>query len=742
MSQANDSFKFTEETTQQVETKLMPIQVWKVLSVEDNVDYQNALVASLQALILPKRTRLKVLTANSAFEASQVLNAQKDIGLILLDVVMEEDDAGLRLVSTIREEQGNAQVRIVLLTGQPGFAPEKEVMSALDIDEYWNKADITPEKLHSIVSSNIRTWNYIAALNEAKQGLQIVLDAARSINSRYDLPSFTRAVLNEIGHIIGVKKGGIVCAGDCSLPFEQAQILSATGFFAHLEGLSLADQQLSIMHADIRAALERKQNVITPTQSFFYFETKNINEKCYLVVVNSEQPLTSAHINLLKVFCENISSGFTNIALLNRVTELAYTHSELNIPNRNWLSKEIHNMSRQEWRQTRLLMLEVKFFDEMKFTFGYEFIQGVLANIYQNLGQILPSGSRVTLSGHKQFSILLDKEFKLSPELIDKLTINEIKVDGVAHTSLFSLLDMQLDTINQNSATKIVSMAESALKEATLKNISYVQYSQEKTDTISQRYSLMTELRQNIREGKLNVMLQPKINLSTGEVVGFESLARWQRDDGSFVPPDEFIAIAETSGLIISLDCLIFEKTMQALQRLIELGYTLPVAFNASSFDLLHPDYFTYVSGCIEKYGLSSDLLELEVTETQAITDYERIRHSLQRFAALGIKISLDDFGTGYSSLAHISNITAHCIKIDRSFVSQLETDENSQHVINMILNLGKKFNFTIVAEGIETDYQKQWLTKMGCDVGQGYLFAKPMVTDELIEWLSTFNKN
>jgi EAL domain-containing protein (putative c-di-GMP-specific phosphodiesterase class I) len=251
----------------------------------------------------------------------------------------------------------------------------------------------------------------------------------------------------------------------------------------------------------------------------------------------------------------------------------------------------------------------------------------------------------------------------------------------------------------------------------------------------------MGELRNSIRERKLSIMLQPKVSLSTGKVVGFESLARWQLDDGSFVPPDEFIAIAEAAGLIIKLDCLIFEKTMEALKTLVDIGYQVPVAFNASSFDLLHPDYFDFISNCIKNYGLPFNLLELEVTETQAISDYERIQQCLQRFVDLGIKISIDDFGTGYSSLAHISNITAHCIKIDRSFVSKLETDKNSEHVINMILNLGKQFNFSIVAEGIETEYQKQWLSNAGCDIAQGYLFARPMPINDLIEWLSTHNK-
>lgn len=741
MAQSTESYKFLEDSAQTPEPSRRQVNLWKVLSVEDDLDYQSALVSSLESLILPNHTKLQILTANSAFEASAILSTHKDIGLILLDVVMEEDDAGLRLVSTIREGLGNALVRIVLVTGQPGFAPEKEVMSALDIDEYWNKADLKLDKLHSIVSSNMRTWNYMSELAEASQGLKIALDAARSINSRYDLTTFTRTVLAEIGNILGVKEGGLFCMANSLNPFEDAHVLTATGCYTKLEGLKLADVQLSDLVNDLQHALSEKHHVLTPLRSVFYFETKDINDKCYLIVVNSATPITDAHINLLKVFSENVSSGFTNIALLNRVTELAYTHSDLNIPNRNWLKKEIQSMCRLEWQQTRLLMLEVNYFDEMKFTFGYEFTQNVLIYIYQNLVQLLPTGSRISLSGHKQFSILLDSNFELSHDLIDKLTYNEVKVDGVAHVSSFTLLDIRFDTLKQIPAERIVSMAESELKQASVNNINYLQHSQQETDLIDRRYRLMGELRNTIRDGKLSVMLQPKVSLSTGKVVGFESLARWQRDDGSFVPPDEFIAIAEASGLIIKLDCLIFEKTMEALKSLVSMGYSIPVAFNASSFDLLDPDYFKFVEKGLDSFDIPAELLDLEVTETQAMSDYERIQQSLQRFVALGIRINIDDFGTGYSSLAHISNITAHCIKIDRSFVSKLETDKNSEHVINMILKLGKQFNFNIVAEGIETEYQKQWLSDAGCDIAQGYLFSKPLPINELIEWLTVYNK-
>ncbi|MDP5131723.1 MAG: EAL domain-containing protein [Paraglaciecola sp.] len=735
MAESSDRFEFNEENNQDIELST-GFKQWKILSVEDNQNYQAALTSSLASIELPDGVELTVLKAASVYEASSILNAHKDIALILLDVVMEEDDSGLKLVKIIRDELANGLVRIVLLTGQPGFAPEKEVMKALDIDEYWNKADLTLDKLHSIVKSNLRTWNVSSQLAEAKQGLQLVLDAARSINSRYDLPSFTRAVLTEIGNIMGVKKGGLLCIGNNENPYKDTHVLTASGCYTAFEGVAITDSQLVDIRDDINQAFEQKQHKIGATRSVFYFETSHINEKVYVIVVTSDAPITEAHINLLRVFSENISSGFTNIALLNRVTELAYTHLDLNIPNLNWLKKEIQNMSITERQETRLLMIEVKYFDEMKFTFGYEFILNLLKAVYLGLCATFPPPARISLSGHKHFSILIATDIPITQALIHALTFGEFKKDEVVHSTSFTLLDMRLDAVQYTTPAKLISTAESVLKEAVVNNLSYIQNTQRQIDEMSRRYHLMGELRKAIRERKLTVMLQPKLALSSNKVVGFEALARWQRDDGSFVRPDEFIAIAETSGLITMLDNLIVEKTIAALQQLCALGYQIPIAFNASSFDLLHTDYFSKVFNCLSQAGVSPHLLELEVTETQTITDYEKIKATLQKFVDSGIKISIDDFGTGYSSLSRISNITAHCIKIDRSFINQLEQDDVSQHVVNMILTLGKKCDFTIVAEGIETEFQKNWLRSMGCDIGQGYLFAKPMCLEHIVNWL------
>ncbi len=144
---------------------------WKILTVDDDVNYQNSLIYSLGDLVVNKRN-VEIITANSATEAAVVLSQHNDISIILLDVVMEQDDAGLRLVETIRNIQGNSIVRIILLTGQPGFAPRQNVMSQYDINEYWNKSEIDHDILKAVISANLRSWNSMYELEQARMGLQ------------------------------------------------------------------------------------------------------------------------------------------------------------------------------------------------------------------------------------------------------------------------------------------------------------------------------------------------------------------------------------------------------------------------------------------------------------------------------------------------------------------------------------------------------------------------------------------
>ncbi len=714
------------------------LKVWKILTVEDDLDYQNALINSLKELKAKDGYKYELLAANSVPEAALALSMHQDIALIFIDVVMEEDDSGLRLVNTIREVIGNAEMRIVLLTGQPGFAPETDIMKMLDIDEYWNKSDISAQKLESIVNSNMRTWEYISQIKAAKQGLQLVLDASRSINSKHDMGSYSAAVLQEISNILKISDGGgILCSSNidnCS----DAVILTTNGCFSGVKGQKIDGELLADMYQDFQLAIKEKRHVFSSQHSIFFFAATMNDAAHYITIVKSDNPISEENEYLLKVFSENVSSGFTNISLLNRLTELAYTDVSLNLHNRNWLTREIKNMNVHEQSKMRLIVFDIYQFDEKAFTFGHDFCKKVMGLVHKSIVDVFANyDPRIAIISNRTFGMLINTDFDITDDINCFHNKQKYVIESVKQFIDVRVLELKLSYALNLTPEKVISLAESSLNHTQLTQAKYIQHTDDKTHAITRRYDLMARLRAAIGNKELKIALQPKICLTTLKPIGFEALARWQLADGRFVNPEEFIELAETAGLINELDSVIFEKVLQTINQLKSCGINLPIAFNASSYDLIEPAYFESIKSRMEEYGVAASMLELEVTETQAISNYTFIKEALSRFMALGIKVSIDDFGTGYSSLAHINEIPSNAIKIDRYFVSELEHNLNNQYMIKMIISLAKQFDFTTIAEGVENEFELQWLQKAGCEIAQGYYFSKPLFYDDLLLWLA-----
>ena len=740
MADSDELFVFSEEEVT-IDANLI---VWKVLTVEDDINYQNALTSSLKDLELENGYQLKLLTANSVSQAAAVLSAHPDIALTFIDVVMEDDDSGLRLVDTIRAVIGNSDMRIVLLTGQPGFAPEQDTMKSLDIDEYWNKSDITVEKLQSIVTSNLRTWSYISQISAAKKGLQLVLDASRSINGKQDMGTFSCAVLEEISNILNITDGGgILCSSSAVNIGEHPIILSANGCFKGFEGkLVKSDLLFADIYRDVQRALSEKQHIFSAHYTIFFFDAANLVDKNYITVVKSDNPISEQNEYLLKVFSENVSTGFSNLVLLNKLTELAYTDVSLNLHNRNWLTREIKNMNKNEQSQTQLLVFQINQFAEKAFTFGHDFCQKILTEIHGNIFNAFAAYSpRIALINKRSFGVLIHVDVNNSAEMFNALHRQKCEVEKVNQYVDVRILALELSSVLDVIPAKIISLAESSLNDADTIHSKYIKHTSSKTEALTRRYRLLAKLSTTIASGGLRVALQPKMDLVNLVPIGFEALARWQLDDGSFVNPEEFIELAETAGLISELDSVIFDQILLTIKQLISVGINLPVAFNASSYELVDPLYFEGIAKKLKESNIAPIMLELEVTETQAISNYDLIRDSLECFMGLGIKVSIDDFGTGYSSLSHITEIPANILKIDRCFVSDIEHNKNNQYILEMILKLGKRFDFSIIVEGVETKSQCDWVKQAGCDVAQGYYFSKPLFINELILWLKQYEQ-
>ncbi|APD86193.1 GGDEF domain-containing protein [Alteromonas sp. Mex14] len=265
-----------------------------------------------------------------------------------------------------------------------------------------------------------------------------------------------------------------------------------------------------------------------------------------------------------------------------------------------------------------------------------------------------------------------------------------------------------------------------------------VRYRAELEDKYNRRLAITTELKRALasQQNELSMVYQPKIDLVTMKVCSMEALIRWNSSALGFVPPDEFITIAEQAGLIEQVTSWVMKQTISDLAYFREKGYDFTVAMNLSTHDIQNKVLLSNLVSLLTEKGLSPDALELEITESDLVADASLAIENLNELTARGFHFAIDDFGTGYSSLAYLKNLPVKTIKIDKSFILSLASDENDQQIVHTVLSLAAVFNLKVVAEGVEDLASLTILKDWGCDVAQGYYISRPLKLADLEEWL------
>ncbi len=251
------------------------------------------------------------------------------------------------------------------------------------------------------------------------------------------------------------------------------------------------------------------------------------------------------------------------------------------------------------------------------------------------------------------------------------------------------------------------------------------------------RLALLGDLRRALERDELVLHHQPKVSTATGEVVSVEALVRWQHPERGLVPPDQFIPLAEHTGLIGPLTAWVLDAALRQVSRWVGEGRPLAVSVNLSARNLLDEDLPRQVQDLLRRHGVPAHLLELEITESALMTEPERARRLLHELAALGVRISIDDFGVGYTSLGQLRTLPVDVLKIDRSFVMTMVEDRSNALIVRSVVDLGHHLGLCIVAEGVESAQALAELRDYGCDVAQGYHLSRPLPADALEAWLA-----
>lgn len=246
----------------------------------------------------------------------------------------------------------------------------------------------------------------------------------------------------------------------------------------------------------------------------------------------------------------------------------------------------------------------------------------------------------------------------------------------------------------------------------------------------------MSELRQAIVKDQLFLTFQPKVSLRDAGVTGVEVLVRWQHPEHGIILPDQFIPFAERTGLIIPMTLWVLQQSLLQCRTWNEMNLEISVAVNLSMWNLEAQELPEQIEGLLRDTGAAPERLELEITETSIMNDPQRVIRTLNKIRDLGVRFAIDDFGTGYSSFAYLTKLPVSCIKIDKTFVQNIEADRDSSVVVKSIIDLGHNLGLKIVAEGVETAQAMELLRKLHCDEAQGYHLCRPITADMMTKFL------
>jgi EAL domain-containing protein (putative c-di-GMP-specific phosphodiesterase class I) len=269
----------------------------------------------------------------------------------------------------------------------------------------------------------------------------------------------------------------------------------------------------------------------------------------------------------------------------------------------------------------------------------------------------------------------------------------------------------------------------------------YELYRAERNTNSRRRIELIGQLGDAIAGGQLVVHYQPKVVLESGAVTGVEALVRWQHPERGLLLPAEFLPAAEQTGLIRPLTMFVLDAALAECARWGAAGRALGVAVNLSAVNLIDRHLPAEVQAVLERHGVPAERLCLEVTENVVMADHVRAQEVLGELTQMGVRSSLDDFGTGYSSLAYLSRLQVDELKIDRTFVSTLGRSGDAAAIVRSIIELGRSLGLRVVAEGVETDAEREFLAAHGCGEAQGFLFSPPLPAHALDAWLDRWQR-
>ncbi|QDZ86514.1 putative bifunctional diguanylate cyclase/phosphodiesterase [Priestia megaterium] len=435
-----------------------------------------------------------------------------------------------------------------------------------------------------------------------------------------------------------------------------------------------------------------------------------------------------------------------------KIKQMAYYDPLTNLPNRYWLNKQLKKLllDRESPELLAILFLDLDRFKSINDTLGHHHGDVLLRRVAERLRKCIPSSDFISRHGGDEFILVLHslknvEEIEEMTEQIVKEMSLPFYIDGdkvltstSVGISLFSK-ECQQHIIPKDAdelIDRLIKQADIAMYVAKRNGRNtYEMSSSSSNERIIKTISMENELKYARERHEFQLVYQPLIDLKTSGVIGAEALIRWNSAKFGTVYPNEFLPILEEVGLIVPIGKWVLEEACKQMKAWTELNSKASkIGVNVSPIQLKSSRFVAEMEQILKKTGLEPHFLELEITES-VIQNSQESKKVLNRLRSLGVKVAMDDFGTCYSSLSYLKHLPINTLKIDKSFIDEL--DEVGKVLVETIIQMGKKLNFDLTAEGIENEEQLQFVTEQGCHIGQGYLFDKPLSPEEMSRLLN-----
>jgi len=867
----NDKLNFTPEPEPQP-NDVNTLAPWKLMVIDDD-----QVVHDVSHMVLKDTCyeggKIQIIDSYSGKEACRLLREHPDTAVILLDVVMENDHAGLDVVKYIRKELDNQIVRIILRTGQPGQAPEKDVILRYDINDYKEKSDLTAQKLNTTVISSLRNYHDLKKLKdlmlsnthlegvvakrtraikqankklqceveertranialkkskaqlaeaqritnignwewqietnsvEYSQQAQLVLglaDVEGNLNKDSlfsKLPEQDKRILDEkfnevingklsyeIEHRVQHPDGALVTVHHCGEPLidSSGKVVSIIGTVQDITTQSQANEETRKLSSAIQQAADAvmittNEGVIEYVNPAFeemtgYKQKDAIGNSANILksgkqsqrfyqrlwkAISKGQIFSDVIINRRKDgehyyeeklitplkdeqghITHYISTGrdiTERMEAQQRLFHLAHHDSLTGLPNRTLLQDRLSQALTHTQRHKRfiaVLFLDIDRFKIINDTLGHNVGDCMLQAVAERLVTCVREGDTVARLGGDEFAIILnDVAHKHDVTPICNVILTQLAQPfDIGKHELFvtSSIGIALSPGNGSDTQTLLKKADAAMYRAKAAGKNNAQfYSNADESRASERLALENALRRALKREEFRLHYQPQVDLKSGKVKGVEALLRWHHDIFKDVSPIHFIPLLEETGLIVPVGEWVLESACRQIKAWRdEMRNDMKVAVNVSVYQFKLDNIVQRVDEILHKTGAPPEALELEITEGLLIDDLDETAKLLDQLHEIGVSISIDDFGTGYSSMNYLKNLPIDVLKIDRSFIIDINNNSNDKAIAGGMIQLAHSLGMQVVAEGVEDIDQLMILNGKGCDLVQGYLFSRPL---------------